>query len=178
MESTFHRSIISAIVHVPGGARTHPMHMGTLGETTPSIENGTPFPVIATALSNGWIITSWSVFPYERETMYTSEEMMAIAAARRFRDGATCFVGVGLPSTAACLARVCRRRCHLVYESGAIGSKPRVTPLSVADPEWPTPPSLSRDRGSIRILAASEAASILDFSGRLRSIVSAISIRP
>ena len=67
---------------------------------------------------------------------YSSEEMMAIAAARRFRDGATCFVGVGLPSTAACLARAMHApNATLVYESGAIGSKPRVTPLSVADPE-------------------------------------------
>src|SRR3954452_19717891 len=62
--------------------------------------------------------------------------MMATAAARRFRDGATCFVGVGLPSTAACLARALHApNATLVYESGAIGSKPRVTPLSVADPE-------------------------------------------
>ncbi len=67
---------------------------------------------------------------------YSSEEIMAIAAARRFRDGATCFVGVGLPSTAACLARAMHApNATLVYESGAIGSKPRVTPLSVADPE-------------------------------------------
>ena len=67
---------------------------------------------------------------------YTSEEMMTIAAARKFRDGATCFVGVGRPSVGACLAR----RLHapnmtLVYESGAIGPKPTAPPLSIADPE-------------------------------------------
>ena len=67
---------------------------------------------------------------------YTPEEMMAIAAARRFRDRATCFVGVGLPSTAACLARALHAPdATLVYESGAIGSKPGVIPLSIADPE-------------------------------------------
>ena len=67
---------------------------------------------------------------------YTSEEMMTIAAARKFRDGATCFVGVGPPSEAACLARqVHTPNIRLVYESGAIGAKPAVPPLSIADPE-------------------------------------------
>ena len=36
---------------------------------------------------------------------HTAEEMMAVAAARRLRDGANCFVGIGLPSRAANLAR-------------------------------------------------------------------------
>ena len=67
---------------------------------------------------------------------YTSEEMMTITAARRFRNRAICFVGVGLPSTAACLAHALSAPdAILIYESGAIGSRPRVSPLSVADPE-------------------------------------------
>ena len=37
---------------------------------------------------------------------YTAEEMMTVAAARRLRNGATCFVGIGLPSAAANLARL------------------------------------------------------------------------
>ncbi|HEY2384940.1 MAG TPA: CoA-transferase [Terriglobia bacterium] len=70
------------------------------------------------------------------ELSYTSEEMMTIAAARRFRNRAACFVGVGLPSTAACLAHeLFTPDAILVYESGAIGSRPRLSPLSVADPE-------------------------------------------
>jgi glutaconate CoA-transferase subunit B len=70
------------------------------------------------------------------EADYTSEEMMIIAAARRFRDDAACFVGVGLPSTAACLARSLQApNAILVYESGAIGARPSVAPLSVADPD-------------------------------------------
>jgi glutaconate CoA-transferase subunit B len=65
---------------------------------------------------------------------YTPEEMMTIAAARRFRDGATCFVGVGLPSVAACVARhVHAPGAVLVYESGAIGARPSAPPLSIAD---------------------------------------------
>ncbi|MFF5096972.1 MULTISPECIES: CoA-transferase subunit beta [Actinosynnema] len=60
--------------------------------------------------------------------------MMTVAAARALRDGAVCFVGIGLPSTAANLAR----RTHapdlvLVYESGTIGAKPDVLPLSIGD---------------------------------------------
>src|SRR5215831_1707518 len=70
------------------------------------------------------------------ELNYTPEEMMTIAAARRFRNKATCFVGVGWPSTAACLAhRLYAPEAILVYESGAIGSRPKVSPLSIADPE-------------------------------------------
>jgi glutaconate CoA-transferase, subunit B len=65
---------------------------------------------------------------------YTADEMMTVAAARALRDGAVCFVGIGLPSTAANLAR----RTHapglvLVYESGTIGAKPDVLPLSIGD---------------------------------------------
>ncbi len=65
---------------------------------------------------------------------WTAEEMMAIAAARALPDGAVCFVGIGLPSTAANLAR----RVHapglvLVYESGTLGAKPDHLPLSIGD---------------------------------------------
>jgi glutaconate CoA-transferase subunit B len=60
--------------------------------------------------------------------------MMSIAAARALRDVNACFVGIGLPSTAANLAR----RTHspdlvLVYEAGAIGAKPPRLPLSIGD---------------------------------------------
>jgi glutaconate CoA-transferase subunit B len=69
-------------------------------------------------------------------TDYTAEEMMTIAAARKFRDRAICFVGVGLPSVAACVARSLHApNLTLVYESGAIGAKPTVPPLSIADSE-------------------------------------------
>ncbi len=61
---------------------------------------------------------------------------MAVAAARRLKDGVTCFVGIGLPSKAANLARRTHApRCVLVYESGTIGAKPRRLPLSIGDGE-------------------------------------------
>jgi glutaconate CoA-transferase subunit B len=67
---------------------------------------------------------------------YTPDEMMAIAAARRLRDGVVCFVGIGLPSLAANLARLTHGpHCVLIYESGPIGSKPTVPPLSIGDGE-------------------------------------------
>lgn len=65
---------------------------------------------------------------------YTAAEMMTIAAARALPDGATCLVGIGLPGTAAILARrVHAPRLVLVYESGPIGAKPGYLPLSIGD---------------------------------------------
>ena len=37
---------------------------------------------------------------------YTSSEMMTVTAARALENGTTCFVGIGLPSEAANLARL------------------------------------------------------------------------
>ncbi|HEX4834103.1 MAG TPA: CoA-transferase [Trebonia sp.] len=60
--------------------------------------------------------------------------MMTIAAARALSDGATCFVGIGLPSAAANLARATHAPgLVLIYESGTIGSKPGRLPLSIGD---------------------------------------------
>lgn len=68
------------------------------------------------------------------ETAYTTDEMMTVAAARALRDGAVCFVGIGLPSTAANLARATHApNLVLVYESGTIGAKPDRLPLSIGD---------------------------------------------
>jgi glutaconate CoA-transferase subunit B len=65
---------------------------------------------------------------------WTPAEMMTVAAARALPDGATCLVGIGLPSTAANVARRLHApRLVLVYESGTIGSKPDTLPLSIGD---------------------------------------------
>jgi glutaconate CoA-transferase subunit B len=61
---------------------------------------------------------------------------MAVEAARRLRDGTVCFVGIGLPSLAANLARTTHAPgCVLIYESGTIGAKPTELPLSIGDGE-------------------------------------------
>jgi glutaconate CoA-transferase subunit B len=67
---------------------------------------------------------------------YSADEVMTVAAARELSDRTVCFVGIGLPSTAANLARLTHApRTVLVYESGTIGSKPATLPLSIGDGE-------------------------------------------
>jgi glutaconate CoA-transferase subunit B len=68
------------------------------------------------------------------EKDYTADEMMTIAAARMLRDRQVCFVGIGLPSAAANLARLTHAPdIVLIYESGTIGTRPDVLPLSIGD---------------------------------------------
>jgi glutaconate CoA-transferase subunit B len=68
------------------------------------------------------------------ELTYTADEMMTVAASRTLRDGMTCFVGIGLPSAAANLARATHAPgLVLIYESGTIGAKPAELPLSIGD---------------------------------------------
>lgn len=70
------------------------------------------------------------------ELTYTSNEIMTIAAARRLSNGMVCFVGIGLPSAAANLARNTHApEVVLIYESGTVGAKPTVLPLSIGDGE-------------------------------------------
>lgn len=69
-------------------------------------------------------------------TACTPDERMTVAAARRLRNGAVCFVGIGLPSAAANLARLTHAPdLVLIYESGTIGTRPEVLPLSIGDGE-------------------------------------------
>ncbi|WP_017608902.1 CoA-transferase subunit beta [Nocardiopsis xinjiangensis] len=65
---------------------------------------------------------------------WTSDEIMTVTAARSLEDHMSCFVGIGLPSTAANVAR----RTHapglwMVYESGTLGTVPDHLPLSIGD---------------------------------------------
>jgi glutaconate CoA-transferase subunit B len=67
-------------------------------------------------------------------TAYDADEMMTVQAARALRDGVVCFVGIGLPSAAANLARGTHApNVVLIYESGCIGAKPGTLPLSIGD---------------------------------------------
>ncbi len=68
------------------------------------------------------------------EAGYTTDEMMTVAASRELKDGVVCFVGIGLPGEATNLARATHApNCVLIYESGTIGAKPDVLPLSIGD---------------------------------------------
>jgi len=64
------------------------------------------------------------------------DEMMTIAAARALQDNDVCFVGIGAPSAACNLARLTHApNITLIYESGTIGTRPNVLPLSIGDSE-------------------------------------------
>jgi glutaconate CoA-transferase, subunit B len=67
---------------------------------------------------------------------YTTQEMMAVAASRALTSEDVCFVGIGAPSRACNLARLTHAPgITLIYESGTIGTRPDVLPLSIGDPE-------------------------------------------
>lgn len=65
---------------------------------------------------------------------YTADEMMTVTASRHLANGAVCFVGIGLPSAAANLARLTHAPdLVLIYESGTIATRPVTLPLSIGD---------------------------------------------
>ncbi len=67
---------------------------------------------------------------------FTASEMMTIVAARALQNSDVCFVGIGAPSAACNLARLTHAPdITLIYESGTIGTRPTVLPLSIGDGE-------------------------------------------
>jgi glutaconate CoA-transferase subunit B len=67
---------------------------------------------------------------------YTATEIMTVVAARALKNDDVCFVGIGAPSAACNLARLTHAPdITLIYESGTIGTKPNVLPLSIGDGE-------------------------------------------
>jgi glutaconate CoA-transferase subunit B len=67
---------------------------------------------------------------------YASSEMMTVSAARVLENDDVCFVGIGAPSAACNLARLTHAPdITLIYESGTIGARPDVLPLSIGDGE-------------------------------------------
>src|SRR3954466_7854888 len=67
---------------------------------------------------------------------WTGDEILTIAASRAVADNDVCFVGIGQPSAACNLARLTHAPgITLIYESGTIGARPPVLPLSIGDGE-------------------------------------------
>ncbi len=67
---------------------------------------------------------------------FSPDEMMTVASARLLKNEDVCFVGIGLPSAAANLARLTHAPdVVLIYESGTIATKPSILPLSIGDGE-------------------------------------------
>ncbi|GAB3465532.1 CoA-transferase subunit beta [Streptomonospora sediminis] len=65
---------------------------------------------------------------------YTADEMMTVAASHALASDMACFVGIGLPSTAANLAvRTHAPDLWMIYESGTLGTRPDTLPLSIGD---------------------------------------------
>ena len=72
----------------------------------------------------------------DRAPAWTAAEIMSVVASRLLRDGMSCFVGIGIPSTVANLARNTHApNLFLIYEAGALGAKPFRLPLSIGDGE-------------------------------------------
>ena len=71
-----------------------------------------------------------------RRASYSPTEMMTVVAARALRNDDVVFVGIGAPSAACNLARLTHAPdITLIYESGTIGTRPNVLPLSIGDGE-------------------------------------------
>lgn len=111
---------------------------------------------------------------------YSPDEMMTVAAARRLVNGCTCFVGIGLPSAACNLARLTHAPdIVLIYESGTLGTRPQVLPLSIGDGELaetaacviPLPEIFSHYLQRGRIDVGFLGAAQLDRYGNLNSTV-------
>lgn len=65
----------------------------------------------------------------------TPDELMIAAAAAELAGVRTVFVGIGLPNTAANLARASvAPKVELIYESGVFGARPSRLPVSIGDP--------------------------------------------
>jgi glutaconate CoA-transferase subunit B len=118
---------------------------------------------------------------------YTRDEMTTIAAARLLADGMVCFVGIGLPSAACNLARLTHAPgIVLIYESGTIGTRPEVLPLSIGDGELaetaacvvPLPEIFSDYLQAGRIDVGFLGAAQIDRHGNLNSTVIGPYARP
>lgn len=66
----------------------------------------------------------------------TPSELMTVIASRQLTSDDVCFVGIGAPSAACNLARMTHAPgVTLIYESGTLGARPTVLPLSIGDGE-------------------------------------------
>src|SRR5580658_8035401 len=124
----------------------------TTGVRTPSTRSGTRSRVIASASRPGSmttycarlrrrsVSTAGGPGSHCMQTLtagtFTATEMMTIVAARALKNRDVCFVGIGAPSAACNLARLTHApEITLIYESGTIGARPNVLPLSIGDGE-------------------------------------------
>ena len=161
------RWVVDRVCEVPA-ARSRPTRRTTTTATTPPTRPGTRSQGqdAVRRLAGGAV-------------SYEPDEMMSIAAARAMSDVNACFVGIGLPSTGANLAR----RTHapdlvLVYEAGAIGAKPPRLPLSIGDGMLGETADASSACPRSSTTGSSPAGSTSASSARPRSTATPTSTRP
>src|SRR5512135_3066197 len=131
-------------------APTRRTRRATTRATTRSTSPGTRSRAIGRGSPTGWTATCGAPRITRRSSArsaprrhemhearpFTPDEMMTVAAARLLWNGCVCFVGIGLPSAAANLARFTHAPdIVLIYESGTVGTRPEVLPLSIGDGE-------------------------------------------
>jgi glutaconate CoA-transferase, subunit B len=69
------------------------------------------------------------------KTGCTPKELMIASASRELHEGEVVFVGIGLPNVACNLAvRTHAPNLTMIYESGAVGTRPERLPISIGDP--------------------------------------------
>jgi glutaconate CoA-transferase subunit B len=111
---------------------------------------------------------------------HTAAEMMTVAAARLLTSEDVCFVGIGAPSAACNLARLTHAPgITLIYESGTIGARPDVLPLSIGDGELcesalatvPVPEMFAYWLGAGRISIGFLGAAQIDKFGNINTTV-------
>jgi glutaconate CoA-transferase subunit B len=110
---------------------------------------------------------------------FTDEEYMVLTAAAEIADGDVVFVGIGVPSLAAIVAkRTHAPKATLVYESGVVDALPDVPPLSTGSPSVITGAALAG--GCLEVFGALQAgrldvgilsAAQMDRNGNLNSTV-------
>ena len=111
--------------------------------------------------------------------MIRDDERISAIASRSLRDGEACFVGIGIPSIAALLAKHTHApRLSLIYESGAYGTIPPVLPMSTGSPSIAAGAACLGDCGLVfgdlqagRIDVAILSAAQVDRHGNLNSTV-------
>src|SRR6476620_6066274 len=127
---------MSSLQRSTGVGPTEPPYSTGVNSTEPPYNTGVGATEPADNTGVGSTEPAYDTGVGSTEPTYNSDEMMAVEASRRLTSKNVCFVGIGLPSLAANLARRTHAPgCVLVYESGTIGAKPTKLPLSIGDGE-------------------------------------------
>ena len=118
-------------------ARIRPTRSGTTSGTTTSTVAWDAISRDRDTRSRRWLdehVCRAQAVTGRDAALHPDEMMSGDRGPRALRDGMVCFVGIGLPSAAANLARGhARAVLVLIYESGTLGAKPDRLPLSIGD---------------------------------------------